>query len=74
MARVNVYLPDELAREWRTAGFNISRVTQIAVERELARWKSDMWLRRVAVQRLSGVSHQEAFGTLTEEATSGGPL
>jgi post-segregation antitoxin (ccd killing protein) len=72
MARVNVYLPDELAREWRAAGINISRITQVAVRRELARWKNDMWLRRVAVQRVSPVSHREVLGALMEDAATAG--
>ncbi len=37
MARVNVYLPDELAREARAAGLNISRVAQEALEQAPAR-------------------------------------
>ena len=73
MARVNVYLPEELAREWREAGINISRLTQLAVERELARWTCDMWLRRVAVQRPWAITHQQAFEALTDGAASGGP-
>ena len=64
MARVNVYLPDKLAREWRLAGLNISRITQVAVEREVGWWRCDMWLRRVAVQRGSAVSHRDVLGAL----------
>jgi len=72
MARINVYLPDELARDWRTVGINVSRLTQNALRRELARWRSDMWLRRVAVQRMEAVSHQDALGALLEDAATGG--
>ena len=72
MARINVYLPDELARDWRTAGINVSRLTQTALRRELARWKCDMWLRRVAVQRMWAVSHQDTHGALLEDAATGG--
>lgn len=66
MARVNVYLPDELAHEWRTAGMNLSGVTQVAVRRELARWSTDRWLLRLAVQRVRDVSHGETLESLRE--------
>jgi post-segregation antitoxin (ccd killing protein) len=44
MARVNVYLPDELAREARAAGLNISRLAQEALSENLAQSKTDRWL------------------------------
>ena len=44
MARVNVYLPDELAREARAAGLNISRLTQEALSDNLAHSETDRWL------------------------------
>jgi post-segregation antitoxin (ccd killing protein) len=73
MSRVNVYLPDELAHEWRTAGrTNLSQITQNAIRRELARWDTDMWLRRVTVQRGWNVSHQEVLGALLEDAATAG--
>jgi hypothetical protein len=72
MARVNVYLPEKLAREWREAGFNISRITQVALERELAQWKTDRWLARVTVQRGWDVSHQQILEALREDAATAG--
>jgi post-segregation antitoxin (ccd killing protein) len=44
MARVNVYLPDELAREARSAGLNISSVAQEALSRTLAHGETNRWL------------------------------
>jgi post-segregation antitoxin (ccd killing protein) len=44
MARVNVYLPDALARDARAAGLNISRVTQEALSSTLAQSETDHWL------------------------------
>ncbi len=44
MARVNVYLPDELAAEARSAGLNVSAVTQQALSESLARRATDTWL------------------------------
>ncbi|HSZ37851.1 MAG TPA: type II toxin-antitoxin system CcdA family antitoxin [Acidimicrobiales bacterium] len=64
MPRVNVYLPEEFARDWRAAGVNLSQITQVALRRELARWESERWLRRVAVQRMQDVSHDAVVGVL----------
>ena len=33
MARVNVYLPDDLAAKARAADLNVSRLTQAAIQR-----------------------------------------
>jgi post-segregation antitoxin (ccd killing protein) len=40
VARVNVYLPDELIEELRATRLNLSVVTRMAVHRELARWRT----------------------------------
>jgi post-segregation antitoxin (ccd killing protein) len=47
MARVNVYLPDKLAREAHAAGLSISRVTQEALNSVLAHDETDRWLDRL---------------------------
>ncbi len=44
MARVNVYLPDDLAERARTAGLSISAVTQDALRGALAATDADRWL------------------------------
>lgn len=44
MARLNIYLPDELAAEVKNAGLNLSAVTQEAVRRILAMRSTDAWL------------------------------
>ena len=44
MARVNVYLPDELAAQARAAGVNISGITQDAIRAALAAADTDRWL------------------------------
>jgi hypothetical protein len=72
MARVNVYLPEGLAREWREAGFNLSRITQRALEQDLARWKADQWLARVTVQRGWVVSHKQILEALREAVATAG--
>jgi post-segregation antitoxin (ccd killing protein) len=44
MARVNVYLPDDLAGAARGAGLNVSALTQDAVRSALAARRTDAWL------------------------------
>jgi post-segregation antitoxin (ccd killing protein) len=61
MARVNVYLPDELAEEARAAGLNVSSMTQEALRRELARRRTSTWLERVRELPPTGVSHEQAL-------------
>lgn len=48
MARVNVYLPDDLAAQVRDADVNVSAVTQEALRRELDSRCTDAWLDEVA--------------------------
>ena len=44
MARVNIYLPDDLATRARAAGLNVSGIAQEALERELCIRATDQWL------------------------------
>lgn len=44
MARVNVYLPEDLAAEARAAGLNVSALTQAAIRDELQRRAMKAWL------------------------------
>jgi len=48
MARVNVYLSDDLAAQVRDADVNVSAVTQEALRRELDARRTDSWLEAVA--------------------------
>lgn len=48
MARVNVYLSDDLAEQVRDADLNVSAVTQDALRRELELRRTDAWLDAVA--------------------------
>lgn len=48
MARVNVYLPDELAAQAKAAGLNVSGLTQEAIRSVLAARRVDDWLDDVA--------------------------
>lgn len=66
MARLNVYLPDELATAAKQAGLNLSAVTQDAVKRTLAERSTDAWLATVdAAQRSTEpVPHDRALEAL----------
>jgi hypothetical protein len=44
MARVNVYLPDDLADEVKAADINVSAVSQAALREVLAARRVDAWL------------------------------
>lgn len=57
MARVNVYLPDELARRARSAGLNISKVAQEALSDNLAQSETDRWLDRLGDLPRADISH-----------------
>ena len=57
MARVNVYLPDDLAADARAAGLNVSNLTQEALRSALAASRVDDWLDDVAAMRPLRISH-----------------
>jgi post-segregation antitoxin (ccd killing protein) len=61
MARVNVYLPDELAQEARSAGLNISSVAQEALSRRLAHNETDRWLDRLDRLPRAEISHEHVL-------------
>ena len=64
MARVNIYLPDELAEEARAAGLNVSAVAQAALRDELKGSQLDAWLARVRRHRGGGMSHDDVIAAL----------
>jgi post-segregation antitoxin (ccd killing protein) len=66
MARVNVYLPDELAREARAAGLNISRVAQEALSSTLASSETDRWLDRLETVPHADVTHERVIEAIDE--------
>lgn len=63
MARLNVYLPDDLAERARAAGLNVSAMTQLAIASELVRRDTDAWLSRLPA-RTPTVSHDAALEAL----------
>jgi len=66
MARVNVYLPDELADQARDAGLNISNLTQEAVRSALSIKRTGDWLDQVAALSPTGVGHEAVIAALKD--------
>lgn len=61
MARVNVYIPDDLAQRARSAGLNISKVTREALSHNLAQNDSDRWLDRLEGLSRTDISHRRVI-------------
>lgn len=66
MARVNVYLPDELAQQARAAGLNISKVAQAALSSNLAQSETDHWLDRLERSQRVEVPHSSVMQAIDE--------
>lgn len=66
MARVNVYLPDELAERARVAGMSISGVTQEALRSALAGVDTDHWLDRLEQLPRAEVPHERVIQALDD--------
>jgi len=66
MARVNIYLPDDLAREAKSAGLNVSKITQEALRTALASRRVAAWLDDIARLPPTGITHEQAMAALDE--------
>ncbi len=66
MARVNVYLPDDLAEEVRAADLNVSKVAQEALRRELAANRSEAWLEEVRRLPRLDIDHETVLRAVRE--------
>ena len=64
MARVNVYLPDDLAARAKEADLNVSSLAQKAIEQALAARSTHSWLERVRQLPPSGVTHEQVIEAL----------
>lgn len=69
MARVNVYLPDELARQARAAGLNISGIAQEALSSTLERDETDRWLDHLDSLPRVDVPHQRVIDAIDDART-----
>jgi post-segregation antitoxin (ccd killing protein) len=67
MARINVYVPDELAARSREAGLNVSALTQQALAAALAVEQTDAWLAALAPRRATEVAVDDVLAALDEE-------
>lgn len=64
VARLNVYLPDELAAQAKEAGLNLSAVTQEAVRRSLGARSTDAWLATLRPAPPNRITHDSALDAL----------
>jgi post-segregation antitoxin (ccd killing protein) len=65
VARINVYLPDDLATEAKKAGLNVSAVTQQALRRRLDARSTDAWLDNLATDTAAArVPHDRVIEAL----------
>ena len=64
IARVNVYLPDDLAERARAARLNVSAIAQEALRSRLAREATDRWLERVAELPRHDIAHARVIEAL----------
>lgn len=66
MARLNVYVPDELAARSREAGLNVSALTQEAIAAALAASRTDAWLETLGGGKEASVSTREILAALDD--------
>jgi post-segregation antitoxin (ccd killing protein) len=66
MARVNVYLPDELAERAKAAGVSVSAVTQDALRSALAVVDTARWLDRLEQLPGTEVPHEHVIRALDD--------
>lgn len=64
MARVNVYLPDDLASRAREADLNVSALTQKAIEQALAARATNAWIASLRDLPPTGVTHEQVIAAL----------
>jgi hypothetical protein len=66
MARLNVYVPDDLAARSREAGLNVSALTQQALTAALAGGQTDAWLSSLPRRRREPVPLEAVLEALDE--------
>lgn len=63
MARLNVYVPDDLAERARMRGLNVSALTQAAISAELENSATDTWLKGLE-SRSTDARHDDVLDAL----------
>lgn len=66
MARINVYVPDDLAARSREAGLNVSALTQEALAAALAAGRTDVWLDSLGRGRGTPVSTRDVLAAVDD--------
>jgi post-segregation antitoxin (ccd killing protein) len=61
MARVNVYLPDDLADAARKAELNVSGITQAALKEALAERDTNRWLDSITRLQATKATHTQVL-------------
>ena len=64
MARLNVYVPDELAEDAKSAGLNVSALTQDAIRVTLAAGSTDAWLATLSNDTARTATHDAVMDAL----------
>ena len=59
-----MWVPDELAEQARSAGLNVSALTQAAIREELSRHATDAWLATLPASR--GIDREITAAALDE--------
>jgi len=72
MARLNVYVPDDLAERARRAGLNVSALAQAAIVAELDQLDTTAWLDALP-RRAHRTSHGAALTALDAARSDFGP-
>lgn len=63
MARLNVYVPDDLAERARARGLNVSALTQAAISAELDNSATEAWLEGLEA-RSTGARHADVLDAI----------
>lgn len=63
MARLNVYVPDDLAEQARERGLNVSALTQAAIRAELESSATAVWLEGLSTAE-TGVRHETVLNAV----------
>ena len=66
MARINVYVPDDLAKQAKSAGLNVSGLTQEALRSALATTRVNEWLDGISSMRPTGIDHASVAAAVSE--------
>jgi post-segregation antitoxin (ccd killing protein) len=67
MARVNVYIPDDLLGAAKSNGLNVSALTQQAIKAQIAARSTDEWLDTLRQSSAYRATHDDVVAALDAE-------